>query len=368
MEDSFSLLRGSDLQTMLDGPPTPRGSVGTPAYRWGLPPITAGAPTLWEAAAHGDVARLGELLSGLSRTTSLTHMDTDESPIDLRGGRDDLPALSYACAYAQLECVHFLLTRGASVNCSGCDRSPLHCCAVLGDHHECASLLLDHGADLSACNREGENAAAYARRQRRPRVVRVLEEATRIQRERVEATAALRHAMATSRFRAAPDPARLREAISHARRCGVDDESLQAAEVRLAAASHRHAARRGSRAPRGGPGSSGACKGQVELGELSSHAGMRGGGGGGVGGVGGIGGDDAAAESAPPTGADDADAAEAWEAQMNAAQVARREMKARFAAERARELAEQKCRGLEARLTQLTPRGGERSPSQRTPR
>ena len=99
---------------------------------------------VFEAAALGDVARLGELLAA------------DPTLAQARSG-DDFTALHYAAFFDGPETALLLLEHGADVNAFADNEigvHPLNSAAAAG-RREVAAILLEHGADPNAPTRRG---------------------------------------------------------------------------------------------------------------------------------------------------------------------------------------------------------------------
>jgi len=99
---------------------------------------------VFEAAALGDVARLGELLAA------------DPTLAQARSG-DDFTALHYAAFFDGPETALLLLEHGADVNAFADNEigvHPLNSAAAAG-RREVAAILLEHGADPNARTSRG---------------------------------------------------------------------------------------------------------------------------------------------------------------------------------------------------------------------
>jgi ankyrin repeat protein len=95
--------------------------------------------TLGEAAALGDLERVGALLAG------------DPSLLDSRTA-DGFPALGLAIFFRHPHVARFLIEQGADVNAAADNAqrvAPLHAAAAVQDR-ETAALLLERGADPNA--------------------------------------------------------------------------------------------------------------------------------------------------------------------------------------------------------------------------
>lgn len=103
--------------------------------------LAARAPeTAFEAAAVGDVERLGALLGDVTAVSD-----------------DGFTALHLAAFFRHPEAVRLLLGRGAPVNAVAANPmrvQPLHSAAAGGDP-ECVRLLVDSGADVNATQEGG---------------------------------------------------------------------------------------------------------------------------------------------------------------------------------------------------------------------
>ena len=108
--------------------------------------------SIWFGASRNLISRMSALLD--KDPTLLNKPDTDSG----------LVPLHFACKSGHLECVKFLIQRGAEVNAIDPDslNRPLHFAAGWGTMEICGELLLN-GADPYAKNREGQTAQDLAR-------------------------------------------------------------------------------------------------------------------------------------------------------------------------------------------------------------
>ena len=99
---------------------------------------------VFEAAALGDVARLGEVLAA-------------DSTLAKARSDDDFTALHYAAFFDGPETALLLVDHGADVNAfadNDLGVHPLNSAAAAGQR-EVAAILLEHGADPNAATRRG---------------------------------------------------------------------------------------------------------------------------------------------------------------------------------------------------------------------
>jgi ankyrin repeat protein len=115
-------------------------------------------PNIWEAAAVGNAARVAALLDTEPQLVNSWSVD---------GGQP----LHFASYFGRLDAMQLLLERGASVNehAPGFnDVAPINSAAA-NDHKpndvctQCVILLLEHGADPHAAQRNGSTALDTAR-------------------------------------------------------------------------------------------------------------------------------------------------------------------------------------------------------------
>jgi ankyrin len=77
--------------------------------------------------------------------------------------RENLTALHWTCNHIHYRSTKFLLSRGADIEGSGSASTPLHCAAMAGNSAAgVMKLLLTHGADIHATDREGKTALHIA--------------------------------------------------------------------------------------------------------------------------------------------------------------------------------------------------------------
>jgi uncharacterized protein len=107
---------------------------------------------IFEAASLGDLARLGELLTG-------------DPALALTRSHDDFTPLHYAAFFDGPEAARLLLEHGADVNAFADNElgvHPLNSAAAAG-RVDVAAVLLEHGADPNAQTRSGFTALDAAR-------------------------------------------------------------------------------------------------------------------------------------------------------------------------------------------------------------
>jgi ankyrin repeat protein len=92
-----------------------------------------------------------------------------------------LSALSSPCK--SLPIVKELVLKGAEVNMAMPDgRTPLLLAVTLGDNPDFARVLLDAGADVLICDKEGNSALDYAKAKKYMRVANILSKAEKLRR------------------------------------------------------------------------------------------------------------------------------------------------------------------------------------------
>lgn len=95
---------------------------------------------LREAICDGDLATVKALVE--EHGASVNYIDAD----------DEWPLLLWAVKTHRSECLEYLVSKGANVHIGDAmGNTPLHKAAYLG-HLDCAKILLDHGARLTARN------------------------------------------------------------------------------------------------------------------------------------------------------------------------------------------------------------------------
>jgi ankyrin repeat protein len=117
---------------------------------------------LHEAARRGDLARMDLLID----------KGADPNQVDPDNG---MTPLGDAVLAAQMESVERLLLRGADPNRRANGNTALHWAASKGDI-EIARILLDHGANPTVRNREGQTPLELAHKQGETRFVFFLQE------------------------------------------------------------------------------------------------------------------------------------------------------------------------------------------------
>lgn len=116
------------------------------------PSIPDSEKTVWQLAGENNIERVTQLLDSTSEDDVLNGQDGE-----------GMSPLYWAVDRGQIDMARFLIQRGANVEIADeCGETPLHI-AVICEHEEIVSVLLDAGARSDTKNNEGHTPAQLSR-------------------------------------------------------------------------------------------------------------------------------------------------------------------------------------------------------------
>ena len=134
--------------------------------------VESGKPDLKARNARGDTALHRAVETGLRQVTRSLLAAGADPHARTRNGET---ALHLAALHAEPDFADLLLAAGADPRAQNRDgETPLHWAALSG-HIVVAQRLLARGADAKQNTRNGQSARDYARRERHPEIVKLLE-------------------------------------------------------------------------------------------------------------------------------------------------------------------------------------------------
>ena len=120
---------------------------------------------LWKACCEGDYGMLQRLLEKYDEQrgrADVTELSVSPLFANINTHNQGMNALFAACGYGHHDCASLLLQKGANVNHVANDGISALFPACLSGHRACVSLLIDHGVNLNQVDNNGYNALFVA--------------------------------------------------------------------------------------------------------------------------------------------------------------------------------------------------------------